>query len=57
MNISAKVANFIAAVALTALPVSGKVIQALPYIQFAAASVAVVNNTVQIADRLKSSDK
>ncbi|CAN5625040.1 hypothetical protein BH23CYA1_BH23CYA1_07160 [soil metagenome] len=57
MDISSKVANFVAAVALTALPVSGQVIQALPYIQFAAASVAVINNTAQIADRLKSSDK
>ena len=56
MDIS-KVASFIAAVSLTALPISGEVIQALPYVQFAAASAVAINNTAQIANRFRSSDK
>lgn len=54
MNISSKVANFVFAVALTVSPVSGKIIEALPYIQIAAASTVVVNNGLQIASRLNS---
>jgi hypothetical protein len=52
MDISSKVANFILAVALTAAPVPGKAIEALPYIQIAAASVVAINNGLQIASRL-----
>lgn len=57
MNISSKVANFIFAVALTVSPVSGKIIEALPYIQIAAASTVFVNNGLQIASKLNPSKR